>query len=309
MRRYGGSKQNGIAPSGQSPNVFVYSDPLAAEEFGYVEEWDTNRTVLRYTGDGQVGDQNFNTRGNRAVRDHKADGRALRLFEAAGTKPGSEEVIQRYVGRMEIDDNEPYTMQAGVPDRNGDLRSVIVFKLRRVEDEVTPETVRLDAGLEANDDDDQAVEGDAVVGDHGEVIVRTVPVEKSNAESFVAEYKALSRKERSRAEAKLQKKYRKHLESSLHRQVSRHQISIDGQLLYTDLYDETTDDLIEVKSSVDRNTMRLALGQILDYSSVVNPAHRTLVVPEEPKRGLLDLFRAHGVRVVWPEGDGFMSSP
>ncbi|MCX5044671.1 hypothetical protein OG921_16005 [Aldersonia sp. NBC_00410] len=295
MRRFGGSKQNGIAPSGQSPNVFIYSDPNAAAEFGYVEEWDATGEVLLYTGDGRVGDQSFeHSRGNTAVRDHKSDGRALRLFESAGEKPGSQEVIQRYVGRMEIDDDEPYTHRPNVPDANGALRSAIVFKLRRVHDETTPEVDRL-AQL-------------SVVqkpGDDGRAVVSTIPVEKSSTESFVAEYKALSKKERTRTEAKLQKKYTDYLATAYDRVVCQHQIRIDGQTLYTDLYDEAMDELIEVKSSIDRNTMRLALGQILDYAEIVKPAHRTLVVPGRPGDSLLTLFHAHKIKVVWWNGDTF----
>jgi hypothetical protein len=299
MRRFGGSKQNGIAPSGQSPNVFIYSDSTAKDEFGYADEWTDGGEVLLYNGDGQVGDQSFDTRGNRAVRDHKKEGRALRLFEAAGTKPGTQEVIQRYAGRMEIDDDEPYAIRVGVPDINKDLRSVIVFKLRRVADEVTAEGDRLPPLAPATE---------SGADSNGGPVVKTVPVEKSNKEHFDAECKALSKKERTRIEAKLQKKYRKHLESDLNRTVCRHQILIDGQTLYTDLYDETADDLIEVKSSTDRKTMRLALGQILDYAQILNPASRTLLVPNKPLQSVVVLFQSHNIRVVWWDGEAFEDS-
>lgn len=305
MRRFGGSKQNGIAPSGQSPNVFIYSDPSASNEFGYVEEWDEERQILHYTGDGQVGDQTFDSLGNRSIRDHKKDGRALRLFEADGTKPGSQEVIQKYVGRMEIDVEHPYSIRSGIRDLEGNPRSVIVFKLRRVVDETTLESDRPNAVTSGGDDADN---GDAATQGDGEGVVLTVPVEKSNTEHFVAEYKALSRKERTRTEAKLQKKYKKYLESTLNRTVCRHRISIDGQVLYTDLFDQTTEDLIEVKSSVDRNTMRLALGQILDYSAIVKPVHRTLLLPERPAVSLVNLLQTHNIKIVWWDGESFETS-
>ncbi|MXP24364.1 hypothetical protein GIY30_23870 [Gordonia sp. HNM0687] len=63
-----------------------------------------------------------------------------------------------------------------------------------------------------------------------------------------------------------------------------------GAVLATDLYDVTADDLIEVKSSIDRETLRLALGQILDYERFIRPKLRTLLVPERPAQEMIDLF-------------------
>jgi hypothetical protein len=131
-----------------------------------------------------------------------------------------------------------------------------------------------------------------------------VAVEKSNTEDFTAEYTALSRKDRTRREAKLQKAYKKYLEKTVGHTVSRHKIKIDGQVLYTDLYDETTDDLIEVKSSNDRVTVRLALGQILDYARIIKPTHKTVVFPAKPVQGVVELLLDHQVCPVWQTADG-----
>jgi hypothetical protein len=96
-----------------------------------------------------------------------------------------------------------------------------------------------------------------------------------------------------------------YLEAKGHK-LSRHQIASDGTYLYTDIYDATTDDLIEVKSSTDRVTMRLALGQILDYAELIEPSPtiRTVLVPRQPTRTIIDLFKQHGVRIVWAN-DGY----
>lgn len=138
-------------------------------------------------------------------------------------------------------------------------------------------------------------------------VVRKIPVESHVAEDFAAEYKALGRQDRTRKEAKLQKRYEKYLKNTLGHEVCRHEIRIDSQVLYTDLFDETTDELIEVKSSIERSTMRLALGQILDYAQVLRPTHCAVLVPTEPAQGVIELFRHHGVRVVWRSGDAFIS--
>lgn len=67
----------------------------------------------------------------------------------------------------------------------------------------------------------------------------------------------------------------------------------------------TDDNLIEVKGSVDRFTMRLALGQILDYARYVSPAWKTVLVPSQPEPEILELFDASGVALIWPEGSSF----
>src|SRR6059058_4284968 len=96
--RFGGSLQGGIAHSARTPNVFIYTDPGAGTEHGYEDHWDMGGDIFFYTGEGQEKDQRFDKPpwGNAAIRDHKKTRRAIRLFRAAGTKPGSDEVIQRY---------------------------------------------------------------------------------------------------------------------------------------------------------------------------------------------------------------------
>jgi hypothetical protein len=132
---------------------------------------------------------------------------------------------------------------------------------------------------------------------------RLIPVEVHTTEGFAAEYRALPSEYRQRREAVLQDAYAEYLIGMNHK-VCRHQIPIDGQYLYSDLYDETTGDLIEAKASSDRVSMRLALGQILDYAKLVKHSIRTVVVPESPAQGVIDLFRDYRVRIVWPDGAG-----
>lgn len=135
----------------------------------------------------------------------------------------------------------------------------------------------------------------------------SVPVENSFTEQFTAAYQAMAAAERTRREATIQRKYQQHLEAQGHT-VTRKQVIVDGQTLYSDLYDEDTDDLIEVKSLSDRVTMRLALGQILDYGFIVKPAILTVVVPKRPAEGIIRLYQNHSVRVVWPNAHGEFNS-
>jgi len=59
---------------------------------------------------------------------------------------------------------------------------------------------------------------------------------------------------------------------------------------------------------VDRNTIRLALGQILDYAHIVKPRFRTVLVPEQLSRDLLALLHENNVQALWRSSDGNFDS-
>lgn len=69
---YGGSRQSGISPSGSHPLIFLFTGSTGAQ-YGYADAW-TDDGVFLYTGEGQHGNMDF-VRGNKAVRDHVANGR------------------------------------------------------------------------------------------------------------------------------------------------------------------------------------------------------------------------------------------
>lgn len=56
QEEHGGRTQGGIGPSNKSPNVFVFSDPVAGEQHGYFDGW-RDDGCFHYTGEGQRGDQ------------------------------------------------------------------------------------------------------------------------------------------------------------------------------------------------------------------------------------------------------------
>jgi len=49
---FGGRTQGGIGPSRSSPNVFIFSDPVAGEPHGYFDGW-RDDICFHYTGEGQ----------------------------------------------------------------------------------------------------------------------------------------------------------------------------------------------------------------------------------------------------------------
>lgn len=119
----GGNRQNGISPSRKSPNVFLFSDPRAAELHGYEDV--LSGDVVLYYGEGQQGDQAL-THGNRAILNHKEQGRALRLFRGAGP-------IVEYLGEYEIFEDDPYTWEVATQTGGGPTRKAVVFRLRQID--------------------------------------------------------------------------------------------------------------------------------------------------------------------------------
>ncbi len=91
------------------------------EAFGYDDGWDRDGT-FRYSGEGQIGDQTF-TRGNAAIRDHAAAGKAIHLFHALG------QGMVRYLGEVRYAGHE---FVPNTPDRLGGRRVAIRFRLEPV---------------------------------------------------------------------------------------------------------------------------------------------------------------------------------
>lgn len=120
-KKFGGSWQSGISPSSTSPAIFLFTGD-SGEQYGYRDGFDSEG-VFSYTGQGQLGDMEFMS-GNRAIRDHAQDGRALYLFEDTPTKG-----LKRYLGEFSLAN---YSIRQA-PDKAGTIRNVIVFHLIRVD--------------------------------------------------------------------------------------------------------------------------------------------------------------------------------
>lgn len=115
--KYGGSGQSGIAPSSLSKAVFLFTGD-SGEQYGYADRFDESNCFL-YTGEGQIGDMTM-TRGNLAITRHAHDGRALHVFEITGKgKP--------CIYRGEFAYSSHFIKRG--PDKNGDDRNVIIFRL------------------------------------------------------------------------------------------------------------------------------------------------------------------------------------
>lgn len=123
----GGQRQGGISTPASSPFVILFTGE-AGKQHGYHDFWDDNG-VLHYYGEGQVGDMKFSG-GNRAIREHLANGNRLLLFQMMGHGRAC-----RFLGEFEF--VHAYE-QFEVPDTKGLPRKALVFMLRPIESSFEP---------------------------------------------------------------------------------------------------------------------------------------------------------------------------
>lgn len=268
---YGGSGQGGICPSLKSANVFIFTDPTEGEQYGYIDGWRKDG-LFHYTGEGQKGDQQM-TKGNAAILYHREEGRALRLFVGARGEV-------QYRGQLEIDSEKPF-YHAPAPQRASSLaRKVIIFRLRGVDFEAV-------AGKDKDVPTDPVAE---------------VPIENKNTESVLIHPKA-EVYAATRLEQRLVHAYRDYIEKS-GRHIVRQRMHPGGDTkpLFTDAYEKARNNLIEAKGSVTREAIRMAIGQLADYSRFIKPKPSLAVLlPIRPPSDLEELLLSQGIRAVWQD--------
>ena len=275
--RYGGRRQGGISPSRTSANVFVITAPDRGVEFGYIYDGDRDDGFFHYTGEGQYGDQQM-AQGNRAIRDHELEGRELHVFEAKGTE-------LTYRGQFRFHDH--YFADAPETGDPRQTRQVIVFRLEQLTGvPASPTRPRLDRlGHEA---------------------VVEIPVEQQLTERMLIE-PGREPHEAERREQGLVLTFAEHLERSAH-EVCRLQLWPDGEPapLFCDLYDKTTRTVYEAKGTVSRPAIRMAIGQLADYSRLIKPdASRALLLPQKPRPDLVWLAQGQRISITYPVDAGF----
>ena len=100
----------------------------------------------------------------------------------------------------------------------------------------------------------------------------------------------------------------KDYELYLGRRLVVHSVTLpDGDRLVTDADDSETRILIEAKASSGRKDVRMALGQLLDYSCFLAPSPRlAILLPDRPTTDLLDLLGSYQVSVIVRDASGFV---
>lgn len=115
----GGQEQGGISTPRRARPILLFSTEQGAD-YGYRDGWRADG-FYHYTGEGQSGDMQM-VRGNRAIRDHQKDNKALMLFEGLGSG------LYRFEGFMNcVDYCEKDT------DALGNKRRVFVFRLMPID--------------------------------------------------------------------------------------------------------------------------------------------------------------------------------
>ncbi len=117
LEQFGGQLQRGIWTPKEFPVVFIFTGD-SGHAYGYRDGW-TDEGVFQYTGEGQSGDMTFTT-GNKAIRDHRENGKDLLLFEDLGKGKGV-----RYAGLFEC---ASWAEIEGI-DKEKKKRNLIVFNL------------------------------------------------------------------------------------------------------------------------------------------------------------------------------------
>jgi hypothetical protein len=274
--RFGGRKQGGIGPSSQSPNVFLFTDPLVGERHGYIDNWKADG-CYHYTGEGQRGDQQMK-QGNAAILHHGAQARSLRLFRGVGG-------TVRYEGEFKVDESHPYYTAEAPETGGGPVRTVIVFRLRPL--------------------DVTAPMGTGATVLPTSPIVEIVLPEQSQTEKFVVE-PSREPYEAEKREMRLVEAFSTYL-VHIGRQPARLKIIPAGEAkpIFCDIYVQSLGLLVEAKGSVERGSIRMALGQLIDYSRFVVAESKALLLPSRPRDDLLALIQSAGMGVYFPSADNF----
>ena len=113
----------------------------------------------------------------------------------------------------------------------------------------------------------------------------------------------------SRREQGLVLAYAEYLEGQGHT-VSRGKYRPAGSdsVLASDLVDETDRVLYEAKGDVRRASVRMAIGQLLDYRRFEPPStNLSVLLPRMPVQDLIDLNLTVPASAVWRTTDGFAS--
>jgi len=130
----GGQRQGGISTPAEAPYVIIFTGAAGATH-GYNDFWDDEER-LHYFGEGQRGDMTM-TGGNRAILEHKQNGKRLLMFQQMGHgKPN------RFRGEYEFED---FALVKDVKDTEGKPRTAIVFRLKPLNEEPSADEFSLPA--------------------------------------------------------------------------------------------------------------------------------------------------------------------
>jgi hypothetical protein len=104
-----------------------------------------------------------------------------------------------------------------------------------------------------------------------------------------------------KCEAELVTRFQEHLEANGATCV-RYKLRPPDELrtLWTDILDKTENELYEAKGITSRDAIRMAIGQLLDYSRhVPSGPSLAILLPQRPREDLLDLLARNRIRCTY----------
>lgn len=283
--RYGGQMQGGISSPVDSENILIFTDPSRGSKYGYDKHEGLREDgSYAYTGEGQIGDQQF-VRGNKSILDSPKNGKTIRIFTVRGTSV-------TYAGGFTL--GEPEYEEKQALDVEGKTRKVIIFNLVPTNADLTslPE-----------------------YGGTKVVTSRIVDWQAPEWSSYEISQSAKGEApvHASRIEFELQSAFGNWLISNSH-QVKKLPIKIGNSTIHPDLFDESTNTIIEAKKSASRGHVREAIGQVLDYQNneliAGNDRRCAILLPGKPADDLVTLAANLSIQIYVPKdaedfGSGF----
>jgi hypothetical protein len=140
-------------------------------------------------------------------------------------------------------------------------------------------------------------------------VIEDVDIEWQHTEVYIVSHSNEPRTAE-RAEQKLVLQYREYM-AAKGIAVRRKRYFPSGEVrpLYSDIWVEARNALIEAKNSDSREALRQAIGQLYDYRRFHESSVRLAVLlPYKAIGDRLDLLQSAGVETVWPYGSGFRDS-
>lgn len=302
--RHGGSNSRGIsAPAlgGERNNIMLWWDPKRGSEFGYADGWTRDGETFYFSGTGVERDQSFDHphSENGRVRDHASNGDHVRLLRYL------DDNLVRYVGELRLDPSDPWQWRDGL-DRFDLPRKMIQFQFLpvgevHIDDSDRPRPpVGSQPSLVALPERPAAPEKTALEG-----------LRRRGTRRLIAAGEQLVQQR----ESELVHAFAAWVEQATGRQLSGLDIpyGVEQRNLRADAYLPPVGDasggpglLIEAKANTARETIRLGIGQLLDYRRYVHPhPHMVLLLPSSPADDMLALLDSLRIAAVWQYGPGF----
>lgn len=162
-------------------------------------------------------------------------------------------------------------------------------------------------------EDWQYAQAELLIGDQPATPIQTppptnaeIPIEDGKVEGYEVA-PPIDIKRAIRREARLVRDYSDFL-TEQGDEITRNKVSPPDVThpIYSDLFNKTRSHLVEAKAGTSRGDIRMAIGQLADYSRFIGAVKRRAVLLEaKPQPDLLDLLSSQGIDAIWRSAEGF----